>query len=184
MPAQGATSEARKISFDYVGGTDRHLDLPLDARTNVRQLRIVAPPAAARSLFVVDDGMPLRIVDSWLAEALAELADAGLEAEEEAYPQPGDFAKAQAERILRQLAVTDPAGSAPAVSPTADGDIAISFHNPEIEGVVQILCEQRGSAAVYSTVAGKSRYTCYDAASARDLPDATLKGELAKLKPA
>ncbi len=119
---------------------------------------------------------------SWLAEALLELADADLEAEEESYPPPGDIAKAHAERILKKLAVIDPAGSPPAISPTADGDIAISFHNPEIEGIVQILSEETGTAAVYSTIAGKSHYTCYDAASARDLPDTILKGELAKLK--
>ena len=184
MPAQVATSEARNISFDSTHGASRPLHLWLDARTGAWQLSVVEQSAAATPLIVVDDGMPPRTADSWLAEALLELADAGLEAEEEGYPQPGDFARAQAERILRKLAATGPAGSAPAVGPTADGDIAISFHNPEIEGVVQILCEQGGGAAVYATVTGKSRYTCYDVASARDLPDSILKGELARLKPA
>lgn len=184
MPTQGATSEARKISFEFTDGASRRLNLWSDARTGARQLRIVAQSAAAIPLFVVDDGMPPRAADSWLTEALLELADAGLEAEEEGYPLPGDAAKDHAERILRKLAVTDPVGSTPAVSPTADGDIAISFHNPEIEGVVQILCEQNGRAEVYSTIAGKSRYTCYDVASARDLPDSILKGELARLRPA
>lgn len=184
MPAQATTSEARNISFGFSGATGRRLDLQLDARTNVRQLRIVARATATKPLFITDDCVPPRLVDSWLAEALSELVDAGLEAEEEGYPRPGDSARVEAERILRQLSVTDPAGSSPAVTPTADGDISISFHNPEIEGIVQIVCEQAGSAAVYSTIGGKSRYTCYDAASARDLPDATLKAELAKLKPA
>ncbi len=87
--------------------------------------------AVAKPPFVADDGSKPPSADSWLTEALSELADADLEAEEEGYPPPGDAAKAQAEHILRQLAVTDPAGSAPAVSPTADGDIAVSFHNPE-----------------------------------------------------
>jgi hypothetical protein len=184
MSAQSATSEARKISFGYSGGTGRRLDLPLNARTGARQLRIVAQSGTAKPLLVADDGKAPRMVDSWLAEARLEMADVDLEAEEEGYPAPGDVAKAQAERILRELAVTDPAGSPPAISPTADGNIAISFHNPAIEGIVQILSEQSGSAAVYSTIGGKSRYTCYDAASARELPDTILKGELAKLKSA
>lgn len=183
VPAQDATSEARNISFGFSGGTGRRLDLPLDAKTKVRQLRFVAQLATAKPLFVGDDGKKSPIADSWLAEALLELEDADTEAEEEGYPPPGSLAKAQAERILGKLAITDPAGSSPAISPTADGDIAISFHNQEIEGIVQVLCEQRGSAAVYSTIAGKSQYTCYDVASARDLPDAILKGELAKLRP-
>lgn len=182
MPVQGAASEARNISVEFTDGASRHMNLWADARTEARQLHIVTQSAAATPMFVVVDGMPPRTADSWLAEALLELADACLEAEEEGYPHPGDVARAHAERMLRKLAVTDPAGSAPAISPTADGDIAISFHNQEVEGVVQILCEQRGSAAVYSTIAGKSHYTCYDAASARDLPDTILKSELGKLK--
>lgn len=184
MPAQNATSEARNISFGFSGGASRRLDIPLDAKTKVRQLHFTAQSTAAKPLFVGEDGTKSPIADSWLAEALSELTDADSEAEEEGYPLPGDVAKVHAERILRELAVIDPAGSSPAISPTADGDIAISFHNPKIEGIVQILCEQNGNAAVYSTIAGKSQYTCYDVASARDLPDTILKGELAKLRSA
>lgn len=184
MPTQGAISEARNISFDLTGGTSRRMNQWSDGKTGVRQLHFVVRSATAMPLFVTDDGTIRQPATSWLAEALEELADADLEAEEEGYPQPDNAAKAEAGRVLRQLAATDPAGSAPAVSPTADGDIAISFHNREIEGIVQILCEQGGRAAVYSTIAGKSRYTCYDAASAHDLPDTILKGELARLRPA
>lgn len=184
MSAQAATSEARSIFFDFSGVASRHVDLLMGGGPSVRRLDIATQPATATPLFIADVGIPSRARDSWLAEALTELAEADLEAKEEGYPAPGDVAKTQAKRILRQLSITDPAGSSPAITPTADGDIAISFHNPEIEGIVEILCEQGGSAAVYSTIAGKSRYTRYDAASAIDLPDAILRSELARLRPA
>lgn len=116
--------------------------------------------------------------DVWLAVALAELEQVDQEAAEEGFSLSNELSRGNARRILNKLARESSA--APTVYPTENGGIAILFQKRRTQAGVLILCEQDGSGACFSTIAGKKRRARYDDAS--DLPDAFVISELVKLQ--
>ena len=80
---------------------------------------------------------------SWLADALAELAEVDDEIAEDNLPEVGSATKAEAERIIRALAGRAPA---PAVYPTQDAEIALHFKSPGQPGAVLVLLRDDGRA--------------------------------------
>lgn len=114
----------------------------------------------------------------WLADALEELEQVDQEAAEEGFPLSNELSRGNARRILKELA-REPY-PAPTVYPTENGEIAILFQKRRAQAGVLILCEQDGSGACFSTIAGKKRRARYDDAS--DLPDAFVLSELGKLR--
>ena len=115
---------------------------------------------------------------SWLADALAELAEIDDEIAEDNLPEVGAAAKAEAERIIRALAGRAPA---PAVYPTQDAEIALHFKSPGRPNAVVILLRDDGRADCHAYVDGKSRYRRYETSA--DLPDAFVLEQLDRLIP-
>ena len=115
---------------------------------------------------------------SWLADALAELAEVDDEIAEDNLPEVGAATKAEAERILRALAERAPA---PAVYPTQDAEIALHFKSPGRPGAVLVLLRDDGRADCHSYIACKSRRAHYGTSS--DLPDAFVLDQLDRLMP-
>ena len=115
---------------------------------------------------------------SWLADALAELAEVDDEVAEDNLPEVGAAAKAEAERILRALAGRAPA---PAVYPTQDAEIALHFKSPGRPGAVLVLLRDDGRADCHAYIGGRSRRAHYGTSS--DLPDAFVLDQLDRLMP-
>ena len=117
---------------------------------------------------------------SWLADALAELAEVDDEVAEDNLPEVGAAAKAEAERIIRAVAGRAPA-PAPAVYPTQDAEIALHFKSPGRLGAVLVLLRDDGRADCHSYIGGRSRRAHYETSS--DLPDAFVLDQLRRLVP-
>ena len=115
---------------------------------------------------------------SWLADALAELAEIDDEIAEDNLPEVGAAAKAEAERIIRALAGRAPA---PAVYPTQDAEIALPFKSPGRAGAVLVLLRDDGRADCHAYIGGRSRRAHYGTSS--DLPDAFVLDQLDRLTP-
>ena len=115
---------------------------------------------------------------SWLADALAELAEIDDEIAEDNLPEVGAAAKAEAERIIRALAERAPA---PAVYPTQDAEIALHFKSPGRPGAVLVLLRDDGRADCHAYIGGRSRRAHYGTSS--DLPDAFVLDQLRRLVP-
>ena len=115
---------------------------------------------------------------SWLADALAALAEVDDEIAEEELPQVSDATKAEAERIIRALEGRSPA---PTVYPTQDAEIALHFKAPGRTGTVVILLSDGVRADCHAYVGGTSRRAHYDTSS--DLPDAFVLDQLRRLTP-
>ena len=118
---------------------------------------------------------------SWLADALAELAEVDDEIAEDHLPEVGAAAKAEAERIVRALAGCSPASPAPSVYPTQDAEIALHFKSPGQPGAVLVLLRDDGRADCHAYIDGRSRRAHYDTSS--DLPDAFVLDQLERLMP-
>ena len=114
----------------------------------------------------------------WLADALAELAEVDDEIAEDDLPPVGDTTKAEAERLVRDLAWTP---LAPSVYPTQDAEIALHFKSPGVSGTVVILLSDGGRADCHAYVDGRSRRAHYQTSS--DLPDAFVLDQLRRLTP-
>ena len=117
---------------------------------------------------------------SWLADALAELAEIDDEIAEDNLPEVGAAAKAEAERIIRALAGRAPT-QAPAVYPTQDAEIALHFKAPGRPNAVVILLSDGGRADCHTYIGGKSRHRRYETSA--DLPDAFVLDQLRRLVP-
>ena len=118
---------------------------------------------------------------SWLADALAELAEIDDEIAEENLPQVGETTKAEAERLVRALTGRAPACALLAVYPTQDAEIALHFKAPGRPNAVVILLSDGGRADCHAYVGGKSRYRRYETSA--DLPDAFVLEQLDCLIP-
>ena len=118
---------------------------------------------------------------SWLADALAELAEVDDEIAEDHLPEVGTATKAEAERIVRALAGCSPASPAPAVYPTQDAEIALHFKSPGRLGTVLVLLRDDGRADCHAYIGGRSRRAHYGTSS--DLPDAFVLDQLDRLMP-
>ena len=118
---------------------------------------------------------------SWLAAALAELAEADDEIAEDNLPEVGATTKAEAERIVRALAGCSPTSLAPAVYPTQDAEIALHFKSPGQLGTVLVLLRDDGRADCHAYIGGRSRRAHYGTSS--DLPDAFVLDQLDRLMP-
>ena len=118
---------------------------------------------------------------SWLADALAELAEIDDEIAEENLPEVSGAMKAEAERILRAVTRRAPARVLLAVYPTQDAEIALHFKAPDRPGAVVILLSDGGRADCHAYVDGKSRYRHYETSA--DLPDAFVLDRLDRLTP-
>ena len=108
--------------------------------------------------------------NTWVSDAILELAEIDFEADAAGDPQPEAVCKIHAERILRDLARLDL--SMPAVYPGESGEVEILFQNRKSKSGVLVSCEPQGSAACYVSVTGRTRRARYDDAS--DLPDSFL----------
>ena len=117
---------------------------------------------------------------SWLADALAELAEIDDEIAEDNLPEVGAAAKAEAERVLRAVARCAPT-PAPAVYPTQDADIALHFKSPGRPGAVLVLLRDDGRADCHVYIGGRSQRAHYGTSS--DLPDAFVLEQLDRLIP-
>jgi len=115
---------------------------------------------------------------SWLADALAELAEIDDEIAEENLPEVSGAMKAEAERILGAVARH---ALALAVYPTQDAEIALHFKSPGRPGAVLVLLRDDGRADCHAYVDGKSRYRHYETSA--DLPDAFVLDQLRCLVP-
>ena len=115
---------------------------------------------------------------SWLADALAELAEIDDEIAEENLPEVSGAMKAEAARIIRALAGRAPA---PAVYPTQDAEIALHFKSPGRPGTVLVLLRDDGRAGCHAYIGGRSRRAHYETSS--DLPDAFVLDQLRRLVP-
>lgn len=115
----------------------------------------------------------------WLEDALAELKEVDDEIAEDGLPQVSDSTKAEAERLVRDLAWTP---LAPSVYPTQDAEIALHFKSPGVSGTVVILLSDGGRADCHAYVGGSSRRAHYQTSS--DLPDAFVLDQLHRLTPA
>ena len=118
---------------------------------------------------------------SWLAAALAELAEVDDEIAEDNLPEVSAAAKTEAERIVRALAGRSPASPAPVVYPTQDAEIALHFKSPGRLGTVLVLLRDDGRADCHAYIGGRSRRAHYGTSS--DLPDAFVLEQLDRLKP-
>ena len=118
---------------------------------------------------------PIKI---WLTEAVSELDEIDVEADEAGDPRPEAICKVQAKRILRELAKLTLPLPVPAVYPGESGEVEISFQCKESKSGVLVSCEPQG-AACYVSVAGKTRRARYD--DANQLPDPFLTDALAQL---
>ena len=103
---------------------------------------------------------------SWLADALAELAEVDDEIAEDNLPEVGSATKAEAERIIRALAGRDPA---PAVYPTQDAEIALHFESPGRPGAVLVLLRDDGRADCHAYIGGRSRRAHYEKNSSPEI---------------
>ncbi len=90
---------------------------------------------------------------SWLPEALQELNEAFVEAEEEGYSRVPQLTRARGKQLLSELAtrVTSP----PIVHSTPEGGIAIDFRNPGQDAAVLLVCEPDGEGVCLYDIAGK-----------------------------
>ena len=89
----------------------------------------------------------------WLDEALEELGEACLDAEEQEYPPVTELALANAERLLTDLARR--VAEAPLVHSTPEGGIAIDFRNPERDAGILTICEPGGDGVCFYEFKGK-----------------------------
>ena len=115
---------------------------------------------------------------SWLADALAALAEVDAEIAEENLPPVSSATKEEAKRIIRALEGRSPA---PTVYPTQDAEIALHFKAPGRTGTVVILLSDGVRADCHAYVGGTSRRAHYDTSS--DLPDAFVLDQLRRLTP-
>lgn len=139
----------------------------------------------ARSSGESGTGDPFRCLrppePSWLADALAELAEVDDEIAEDHLPEVGAAAKAEAERIVRALARRAPTRALLAVYPTQDAGIALHFKAPARPAAVLVLLRDDGRADCHAYIGGRSRRAHYGTSS--DLPDAFVLEQLDRLKP-
>lgn len=89
----------------------------------------------------------------WLDEALEELGEACLDAEEQEYPPVTELALANAKRLLTDLARR--VAEAPLVHSTPEGGIAIDFRNPERDAGILTICEPGGDGVCFYEFKGK-----------------------------
>ena len=113
----------------------------------------------------------------WLKDAIAELESIDDEVTEEALPEIQAHTKEKARAIMFALA-TQPV--APAVYPTADGEVALYFKSPVATSSVLILVGNDGQAAWFSYIDGKNRRARYE--DATELPDEFVKAQLRLLE--
>ena len=109
----------------------------------------------------------------WLKDAIEELESIDDEVTEEALPEIQAHTKEKARAIMSALA-TQPV--APAVYPTADGEVALYFKSPVATSSVLILVGNDGQAAWFSYIDGKKRRARYE--DATELPDEFVKAQL------
>lgn len=113
---------------------------------------------------------------SWLADALAALAEVDDEIAEENLPEIDDATKTEAGRLLRALA-WHPWG--PTVYPMQDAEVAIHFKSPDLPDSVVILLNNGGRADCHAYIGGRGRRSHYETSS--DLPDAFVLDQLRRL---
>jgi len=119
-----------------------------------------------------------RVRESWLAEALEELAEIDDEVAEEHYPAIQDAAKMEARRIIEALAQHP---DAPAVYPTPDVEIAIHFKSPKSPNSVLILLNDTGGADCFAYINEMSRRAHY--ATSSEIPDSFVFERLRSMSP-
>ena len=110
-----------------------------------------------------------------LDDALRDLDTVVAEADEEGFGRPSVVAKANAERLLRQMYRILPRRFE--VYPTPDEEIAIDV--PSGRGSVILLCDSAGGALCLVNVNGDQRRARYS--SSRTLPDGFIREALADL---
>ena len=118
---------------------------------------------------------------SWLADALAELAEVDDEIAEENLPEVSGAMKAEAERILRTVARRSPARVLLAVYPTQDAEIALHFKAPDRPGAALVPLRDDRRADCHAYIGGRSQRAHYGTSS--DLPDAFVLDRLDRLTP-
>ena len=111
-----------------------------------------------------------------LADALADLAEAGEEAREDGFPIPDQELLNRAEKLLRKLYVVWPHRFE--VYPMPDGEIALDAPNRRDSSVL-VLCEPEGEVLCMAHVGGNHQRKRYP--STEHLPDKFLTEALGSL---
>ena len=112
-----------------------------------------------------------------LADALADLAEAGEEAREDGFPVPDQELLDRSEKLLRKLYAVWPHRFE--VYPNPDGEIAIDARNDRGWAVL-ILCEPAGEVLCLEHVNGEQRSHRHP--SVDNLPDESLTKALSSLE--
>lgn len=112
-----------------------------------------------------------------LEKALAELADAPVEAQEEGFPIPSDLALGHAGRLIRELHRVFPRRYF--IYPTPDAEVAVDAPGSTGSSVL-ILCDSDGGALCLVNMKGKHRRARYETAD--QLPDGFVFEALTELK--
>ena len=108
----------------------------------------------------VDPNRIIRLYNKWLHDALHELDEIDLEADEEGFDHSSTIAKDNAQKILRDLArYTE---LEPTVYPTEDREVSILFQRPGQESAVLTLCDSDGGGACFVTNKSKNKRARYD----------------------
>lgn len=124
----------------------------------------------------LDDFLKERVLPTDLSDALRDLKNSSIEAEEDGFEMPSDLAISNAERLLRRM--YDISAQRFEVYPTPDAEIAIRALAPRRS--VILLCESLGGALCLVNVNSGRRRKRYSSADA--LPDSFLKEALSDLK--